>query len=118
MCSTRSTRDQIIDTASALLERQGYAATGLNQIVRESGAPKGSLYHYFPGGKDEIAVESLQQGAQAVAERIREALTPRRPRRGDRNLHPRPRRDAARLEFSAGRSADRRGPGAAALNPG
>lgn len=76
MCSTRSTRDQIIDTASALLERQGYAATGLNQIVRESGAPKGSLYHYFPGGKDEIAVEALQQGAQAVAERIREALIP------------------------------------------
>ena len=74
MCSTRSTRDQIVDTASSLFEQQGYAATGLNQIVRESGAPKGSLYHYFPGGKDEIAVEALTLGAERVTAEIRGAL--------------------------------------------
>ena len=39
-----STRDQIIEKTCELLEAQGYHATGLNQILAESGAPKGSLY--------------------------------------------------------------------------
>ena len=43
-------RDEIITTTCRLLELQGYRATGLNEIIRESGAPKGSLYHYFPEG--------------------------------------------------------------------
>jgi TetR/AcrR family transcriptional repressor of lmrAB and yxaGH operons len=37
-----------------LFRRQGYASTGLQQIVAESGAPKGSLYHYFPSGKEAL----------------------------------------------------------------
>nr|MBA3501401.1 TetR/AcrR family transcriptional regulator [Deltaproteobacteria bacterium] len=41
--------------------RQGYHATGLSAIVDESGAPRGSLYFYFPGGKDELAVAALEQ---------------------------------------------------------
>lgn len=53
-------RDAIVGTAARLFRQQGYAATGLNQIVEESGAPKGSVYHYFPGGKEAI-------GAAAVA---------------------------------------------------
>ena len=48
-------RQAIVDTAVRLFRKQGYAATGLNQIVEESGAPKGSLYHYFPEGKTAIA---------------------------------------------------------------
>lgn len=42
-----------------LLRRQGYAATGLNEIVASSGAPKGSLYFHFPGGKEELAVAAM-----------------------------------------------------------
>lgn len=45
-----------------LFRRQGYASTGLQQIVAESGAPKGSLYHYFPNGK-----EALGEAAVALA---------------------------------------------------
>ncbi len=74
MNPTPSARDQIVTTAAALFEMQGYAATGLNQIVREAGAPKGSLYHYFPGGKDELAIEALRLLGQRTEERLRATL--------------------------------------------
>ncbi len=67
-------RDQIIETTCELLELQGYHATGLNQIIKESGSPKGSLYHYFPGGKEELAVESVSRVGRIVLERIRHNL--------------------------------------------
>lgn len=64
------TKTQIIETTSALLEQQGYNATGLNQIVAESGAPKGSLYYYFPDGKEQIGAETLLWSGERMAERI------------------------------------------------
>jgi TetR/AcrR family transcriptional regulator, lmrAB and yxaGH operons repressor len=69
-----ATRDQIVETTRALLEAQGYHATGLNQIIAQSGAPKGSLYYYFPQGKEELAEEAVTRSAHIVAERIRHAL--------------------------------------------
>ena len=54
-----NTRDQIIQTTSNLIENQGYHATGLNEIVKESGAPKGSIYYYFPDGKEGITAEAV-----------------------------------------------------------
>ncbi len=69
-----STREQIIETTCDLLELQGYHATGLNQIIKESGTPKGSLYYHFPGGKEELAVEAVNQVGQLVLQRIRENL--------------------------------------------
>jgi TetR/AcrR family transcriptional regulator, lmrAB and yxaGH operons repressor len=65
-----ATKAQIIDTACELLESQGFQATGLNQIVKESGAPKGSLYYYFPEGKDELAEAAIERAGRLVAERI------------------------------------------------
>jgi TetR/AcrR family transcriptional repressor of lmrAB and yxaGH operons len=70
----KTARDQIIETTCELLELQGYHATGLNQIIEESGSPRGSLYHYFPGGKEELAAESVRRVGQIVLERIRDNL--------------------------------------------
>jgi AcrR family transcriptional regulator len=42
-----------------LFRVQGYAATGLTQIIDESGSPKGSFYFHFPGGKRELAIEVI-----------------------------------------------------------
>ncbi|HZS76450.1 MAG TPA: TetR/AcrR family transcriptional regulator [Ktedonobacteraceae bacterium] len=69
-----ATRDQIIETTCTLLEAQGYHATGLNEIIAKSGAPKGSLYYYFPEGKEELAEEAVTRSARIVAERIRVGL--------------------------------------------
>jgi len=69
-----STRDQIIETTCNLLELQGYHATGLNQIIKESSSPKGSLYYHFPGGKEELAVEAVRRVGAIVLERIQQNL--------------------------------------------
>jgi TetR/AcrR family transcriptional regulator, lmrAB and yxaGH operons repressor len=49
----------MLTTTAKLLQRQGYHGTGLNQIVAEADAPKGSLYFHFPGGKEQLVAEAL-----------------------------------------------------------
>ncbi len=63
-------RDQIIEATCELIEMQGYHATGLNQIIKESGSPKGSLYYYFPGGKEELTAEAINHTGQIIQQRI------------------------------------------------
>lgn len=59
-------RDRMIEATIALMRRAGLSGAGINEIVRESGAPKGSVYHYFPGGKQQIAQEALAFHSQRV----------------------------------------------------
>jgi TetR/AcrR family transcriptional regulator, lmrAB and yxaGH operons repressor len=68
--AVRKHRQRIVDAAVTLFRRQGYSATGLNNIVDESGAPKGSLYHYFPAGKASIAVAALEEAGRRVSETV------------------------------------------------
>lgn len=64
------TRKKLVDATAALLRRQGYHATGLSDIVAESGAPRGSLYFYFPNGKDELARAALLESTAAWRARV------------------------------------------------
>jgi AcrR family transcriptional regulator len=57
-----STRERILYSAAELFRRQGYAATGLKQVVAAANAPFGSLYHHFPGGKEQLGDEVLRAG--------------------------------------------------------
>lgn len=59
-----TTRRTILETAGALLERQGYHATGVSQILSECAVPRGSLYHHFPGGKEALAVAAIEDRAR------------------------------------------------------
>jgi TetR/AcrR family transcriptional repressor of lmrAB and yxaGH operons len=68
------TKQKLVDATAALLRKQGYHATGLSAIVDESGAPRGSLYFYFPGGKDELAVTALEQSGLEWRTRIEAAI--------------------------------------------
>jgi len=85
-------RDRLIDSMAQSLRSAGYHNTGLNQIVADSGAPKGSMYHYFPGGKVALAAVAIDHSAALVAERIGEIL--------QRGLAPRAALEAV-IEFFA-----------------
>ena len=50
------TRDRLLSAAQRLFRKRGYHATGLSDILEAALAPKGSLYHHFPGGKEAIGV--------------------------------------------------------------
>jgi TetR/AcrR family transcriptional repressor of lmrAB and yxaGH operons len=66
-------RAALIDTAALLFRRQGYAATGVNQILETAGVKAGSLYHHFPNGKQELAaavVESVGGGIEKLLQRL------------------------------------------------
>lgn len=67
-------REQILQITSDLLEKQGYHGTSLNEIVKESAAPKGSLYYYFPDGKEQITAEAVLQSGKVTSERIRAGM--------------------------------------------
>ncbi len=69
------TRDRIVEAATVLFQLKGYHATGLNEILRESKAPKGSLYYYFPDGKEQLALEAVNLTKEFVEERIKERLS-------------------------------------------
>lgn len=60
------TRQRMIEATKSSIERRGYFGTGLNQILAESGTPRGSLYFHFPGGKDELVAAAIGQAAGLV----------------------------------------------------
>jgi AcrR family transcriptional regulator len=57
---TSTTKDRIIDSSAELFRRQGYTGTGVKQIVAAANAPFGSLYHFFPGGKEQLGAEAIR----------------------------------------------------------
>ena len=55
-----NTRDRLISASAELFRRQGYVGTGVKQIVEAAGAPFGSMYHFFPKGKEELGAETIR----------------------------------------------------------
>ena len=68
------TRERIVQTTSELLQKKGYYGTGLNQILKDSGAPRGSLYFHFPEGKDQLVSTALQTSGESLADMIDQAF--------------------------------------------
>lgn len=69
-----SSRERMIEAAISLLRASGLSGAGINEIVRESGSPKGSVYHFFPAGKTQLVAESLGVYAGHVANFIERGL--------------------------------------------
>ncbi len=64
------TRQRLVESTAELFRRQGYSGTGLKAILTAAQAPFGSLYHFFPGGKEELGVAALHAGGATYRELV------------------------------------------------
>src|SRR5215471_3344599 len=67
-------RAALLDSAALLFRRQGYAATGVNQILESADVKAGSLYHHFPDGKQELAAAVVDLVGGGIERRLRAFL--------------------------------------------
>ena len=70
---SNDTRDKMIAGAASLLSQRGLQGTSFTDVIELTDAPRGSIYHHFPGGKNEMVAEALALLGTAVAERIQAA---------------------------------------------
>jgi TetR/AcrR family transcriptional repressor of lmrAB and yxaGH operons len=71
-------RRRMIESAVTLLAKRGLQATAFSDVIEHSGAPRGSIYHHFPGGKDEL-VDAAINLAGDRALRVLDAVDGRPP---------------------------------------
>ncbi|MFD4318937.1 TetR/AcrR family transcriptional regulator [Streptomyces sp. NPDC058548] len=60
----------MLDATQELIEAGGYHGAGLNQVIAASGAPRGSLYFHFPGGKDQLVGESVRRAGRVIGDAL------------------------------------------------
>lgn len=68
------TRRRLVTATVRLLRRGGFHGTGLQDVLEESGAPRGSLYFHFPGGKEQLVAEAVALAGQRGEEWVRRCL--------------------------------------------
>lgn len=79
MGRTSDGRDRMLTTASELFRERGIAGTALMDIIDRSGAARGSIYHFFPGGKAQLAVEATERAGREFGAMITQAVAANGP---------------------------------------
>lgn len=64
------TRERMVRSAAELLREQGASATSIDRVLAHSGAPRGSVYHHFPGGRTQLIEEAVALSGDFIAELI------------------------------------------------
>lgn len=75
---TRSARERMVDSAVVLLAKRGYQGASFTEVLAASGAPRGSIYHHFPDGKDQLIAAAVDH-AGTRAGQLLDALSGRSP---------------------------------------
>lgn len=63
----RSPRERMVMSAALLIRERGAHATAISDVLAHSGAPRGSAYHYFPGGRTQLLCEAVDYAGEFVA---------------------------------------------------
>ena len=66
-------RERMLDSTSTLIRQRGASATSLDDILAHSGAPRGSLYYYFPGGRSQLIEETVERAGARIEQLIASA---------------------------------------------
>jgi AcrR family transcriptional regulator len=69
-----SPRERTVRSAALLFRERGVGRTGMRDVVEHAGAPRGSLQHYFPGGKEQLLTEAMAWMAERAARPLRDDL--------------------------------------------
>jgi AcrR family transcriptional regulator len=67
-------RENMVMSAALLMRRDGVEATSFTNVLEHSGAPRGSIYHYFPRGKTQLMEEAARWGGDYIATALADAL--------------------------------------------
>lgn len=67
---TGSPRERMVFSAAQLIRRDGVTATGMRDVATHAGAPRGSLQHYFPGGKEQLVNEAVDWAGRYASARV------------------------------------------------
>ena len=66
--------EEFVETAARLFQERGFSSTSVADIAKAGGLPIGSLYYYFPGGKDELAIAAIKHAATHFAGVLNQGL--------------------------------------------
>ena len=77
--SVNKTQEKLIESGLTLLLQHGFTASGISRIVGAAGVPKGSFYHFFPGGKEAFALAVIERYHQRATRARAEMLLARDP---------------------------------------
>ena len=70
---TSDSRNRMIQSAALLFRENGYSGTGFRDVIAHSGAPRGSIYHHFPDGKEQLAADTVAWSGAVIERRIARA---------------------------------------------
>ncbi|GHH35024.1 transcriptional regulator [Lentzea cavernae] len=69
----RRTKQRMLDSAVLLLRERGAAGVTVDAVLAHSGAPRGSVYHHFPGGRNEMVLGAVRQAGDYISAMVSEA---------------------------------------------
>ncbi|MEV3905737.1 TetR/AcrR family transcriptional regulator [Mycobacterium sp. NPDC050551] len=70
-----SPRERMVASAALLIRERGAHPTAIADVLAHSGAPRGSAYHYFPGGRNQLLCEAVDYAGQFMADRMSRATS-------------------------------------------
>lgn len=85
----KDTKDRLLASTAVLIQKYGLHGTSLNDVLDQGGAPRGSLYYFFPGGKEQLVLEATTRSVEFVTRVLRDMLAEQKPQ------------DAVRAYFAA-----------------